>query len=153
MGLRHARNAFLTSIVFLILVCVIAPQVILGESSRGRGEREARVIAGQYIVVLKDSVADADTAEADIVSRVRGVRLASYRSALSGFAARFSEADLAAVMSDPRVAFVSEDREVSIVEDVRGVWRDRRGFSPPPSRSGEHTAEHQSQVKTLFRLL
>jgi len=140
MGLGHAKNVFLTSTIFLILISVIVPQVIFGESFRERGEREERnerIIAGQYIVVLKDSVADADTAEADIVSRVLGTRLASYRSALNGFAARFSETDLEAVMNDPRVAFVSEDREVSIVDvkstsDVRSVWRDRRGFPPPP---------------------
>src|SRR3989344_423548 len=119
MGLGHAKNVFLTSTIFLILISVIVPQVIFGESFRERGEREERnerIIAGQYIVVLKDSVADADTAEADIVSRVLGTRLASYRSALNGFAARFSETDLEAVMNDPRVAFVSEDREVSIVD-------------------------------------
>ena len=89
------------------------------DASRDRGER----IPGQYIVVFKDSVNDADGAEKEILGRTRGERLDSYRSALNGFAARFSESELAGVVDDPRVAFVSEDRVVSIDETraVRGV--------------------------------
>lgn len=80
-----------------------------------RGER----IEGQYIIVFKDAV-DGDAAENDVISRVRGERIASYRSVLNGFSARFSDAELELVKNDPRVAFVSEDRVVSIDQVSRG---------------------------------
>lgn len=81
-----------------------------------RPERPSRegVIPGQFIVVLKDSVADVDAAEADILKLSRGERLESYRHVLTGFAVRMSKEAVAEVAADPRVAFVSEDREVSV---------------------------------------
>src|SRR3989344_5560334 len=98
-------------LAFIGLFAFSLPNTSLGQDRTPRDER----IPGQYIVVLKDSISDVDTAENELLGRVRGERLASYRSALNGFAARFSESELATVTSDPRVAFVSEDREVSIV--------------------------------------
>lgn len=83
------------------------------------GVREARGgdrIPNQYIVVFKDSVTDADAAENDLVGRGRGERLDSYRSVLTGFSARFSDVELAAVKNDPRVAFVSEDRVITTAD-------------------------------------
>ena len=82
-------------------------------SGQGIGER---AIAGQYIVVFNDFVTDPEAVEQEIVSSVRGERLNSYRSVISGFTARFSESELATVQHDPRVAFVSEDREVAIAD-------------------------------------
>src|SRR3989344_1936944 len=94
------------------LVLASLPGSSSGEDNVDRLDRGER-IPGQYIVVLKDSVADVEAAESDILARARGERLDSYRSALNGFSARFSDAELASVQSDPRVAFVSEDRVVS----------------------------------------
>ncbi len=84
-----------------------------------RFDRAGARIPDQYIVVFHDSVADPEAAERDILARVRGERLDSYRSALMGFSARFSEGELATVASDPRVAFISEDRTVSIAQATR----------------------------------
>lgn len=113
-------------------------------------------VAGQYIIVFKDSVADVETAENDIISRVRGERLGSYRHALNGFAARLSDADLEAVQNDPRVAFVSEDRVVSIADstssrqadtararDVSALARESRSGSPAPAASPNISASSQ----------
>src|SRR3990167_9020846 len=85
------QYGFLGAILFAIFVFLTLPQLLFGEDARTREERGARDerIAGQYIVVLKDSV-DADSAEKEIIERVRGERLGSYRHALTGFAARFS---------------------------------------------------------------
>lgn len=121
------------AVVALLGSFVLLPQILLGQDARERADR----IPGQYIVVFKDSVVDVEGAENDLVGRVRGERLASYRNALNGFAARFSETELAAVANDPRVAFVSEDREVSIADArtsrVGSVRYDRRPApSPPP---------------------
>jgi len=76
--------------------------------------RESR-IPGQYIVVFKDGVENVDQVESDLLGKAYGERIASYRTVLDGFAARMSAAQLAAVKSDPRVAFVSEDRVVRAV--------------------------------------
>ncbi len=128
-------GAFLAFFGGFLFVAFSVSAQSLDERVDARAVRGDRV-AGQYIVVFKDSVADVETAENDIVSRVRGERLNSYRSALNGFAARFSEAKLATVTNDPRVAFVSEDREVSITDSLRDVksslHRSRRSEPPPP---------------------
>lgn len=117
-----------------VIILASLPAAISGEDDAARLDQGAR-IPGQYIVVLKDSVTDVDAAENDILHG-RGERLDSYRSALSGFSARFSEAELASVASDPRVAFVSEDRVVSIT-DVRAARsvREIRGSEPQAERS------------------
>lgn len=90
-----------------------------------RPDRTARPldqrIPGQYIVVLKDSVSDVEFAESEILSRTRGERIASYRSAVRGFAARFSDSEIESVKNDPRVLFVSEDRVVSIDQNARPI--------------------------------
>ncbi len=101
------------------------------------------VIAGQFIVVLKDGVSDADAAEQDIVSRTRGERTNSYRTAIRGFSGRFSDADVATMRADERVAFVSEDHIVTLTGDrtdrtdrsatVDMTARESRRWNPKPT--------------------
>ena len=72
----------------------------------------ARMIPGQYIVVLKDGRSSPAAAK---YARTRGAQvLAVYGRALDGYAARLTGAELAAVRADPRVAYVEADRTVSI---------------------------------------
>lgn len=160
-----SQGGFLSAILLVIFSLLIIPQLIFGEDVRERDERAVREarIEGQYIVVLQDSV-DADSAEQEIIARAGGERLGSYRSALTGFAARFSESDLAVVANDPRVAFVSEDRIVSIAESVRvrgarddvGAESHRRKPpppapppSPPPSDESPTTEAVKASLQTL----
>ncbi|MEK9154125.1 MAG: S8 family peptidase [Patescibacteria group bacterium] len=138
----------LVALIFVFLLIFLAvPQIIFGEDvSREIGEK----IPDQYIVVFKDSVSDVETAENELIGRTRGERIGSYRNAINGFAARFSETELAGVLSDPRVAFVSEDREVSILDsqtsrqarnnaarvlntDLSTLSHRSRDTSPPPA--------------------
>ena len=86
---------------------------------------ESRIIPGRYIVVLKDdgsgrtdAQAASDRRQAQQVAsdlnqddKIREVSQ-TYGAALKGFAAEIPAGDLDAVRSDPRVAFVAEDREV-----------------------------------------
>lgn len=74
------------------------------------------IIPGQYIVVFNDTVSDADQVEEELTGRARAERLQSYRYAIRGFSARLSADAAAALASDPRVAFVGEDRTVSIID-------------------------------------
>lgn len=97
------------------LVAFVVSAAVVDDRAARAGER----VPDQYIVVFKDSVSDVDTAENELLGRVRGERLDSYRNVLNGFAARFSDTELSSITQDPRVAFVSEDRVVSIADTVR----------------------------------
>jgi len=86
---------------------------VLGVSLAVAGGAQARVIPGQYIVVLKSDSRSAVVANAH--ARSAGARvLAVYGAALKGYTARLTPAELAEVRADPRVAFVEADRTVSI---------------------------------------
>ncbi len=86
---------------------------VLGVALAVAGGAQARVVPGQYIVVLKADTRSAVVANAH--ARSAGARvLAVYGAALKGYAARLTPAQLATVRADPRVAFVEADRTVSI---------------------------------------
>ncbi len=86
---------------------------VLGVALAVAGGAQARVIPGQYIVVLKADSRSVVVANAH--ARSAGARiLAVYGAALKGYTARLTPAQLAAVRADPRVAFVEADRTVSI---------------------------------------
>jgi len=69
--------------------------------------------AGDYIVVLKDSVASPQQVAIEMSGK-HGLEVSeSYSHALKGFSAKVPANKLAAIKSDARVKFVSEDREIS----------------------------------------
>jgi subtilisin len=75
---------------------------------------KSSVVPGHYIVVLKDAVADSDTV-ADDIGRVHGFAVdLKYSRVMKGFAATFEAGKLKNIKDDPRVAYVVEDREVTI---------------------------------------
>src|SRR5215211_4889673 len=69
-------------------------------------------IPDQYVVVLKDDVRDPGAVARDHANEHAAQVLQSYQHAIKGYAARIPQARLDAVRSDPRVQFVSADREV-----------------------------------------
>jgi subtilisin family serine protease len=76
--------------------------------------RTPRAIPGQYIVVLrKAELAARSERAADVTAalakQVGATVVQSYQHALSGFAAKMSEADARALLADPRVAYIAED--------------------------------------------
>ncbi len=70
-------------------------------------------VAGQYIIVLKDSQ-DSEVTSVGLTRSHGLVRGHVYGHALKGFAATIPANKLQAIKNDPRVEFVSEDRHVSI---------------------------------------
>lgn len=122
---------------------------VFADVDSARAERAGERIPNQYIVVFKDSVGDIDAAENELLARVRGEHLDSYRNALNGFAARFSDAELSTIASDPRVAFVSEDHTVSIA-DAR---RDDVSPSARIERKRGATTEAKSSSATAAQVL
>jgi subtilisin family serine protease len=72
-------------------------------------------IPGQYIVVLKDEAQNPQNV-ANEMAKTHGLSVEHvYTTVLKGFSATVPRAWLERVRSDPRVQFVSEDREVSAV--------------------------------------
>ncbi len=85
-----------------------------GQGKFRRTQAEKR-IPDQYIVVLKDDIADVDL-EAERLSQKHLADRSNghtYKHALKGFSARMSEKQAAKLAADPRVAFVEEDGEVT----------------------------------------
>jgi len=124
--------------------------VVFADSRDERSERpdqEGR-IAGQYIVVLKDSVTDLDAVQTQLIAAGQGEALGSYRHALRGFAARFSDAEIEVIKNDPRVEFVSEDYSVSIMQS-----RDNAGaLARPLARSSPFAVAAQTLPTGIDRI-
>jgi len=107
----------------LLIVGLILSSLFAVATSNAREDEDK--IPGQYIVVFKDSV-DADATTRDLSTKHHFESLHTYSRALKGFAASVSSEEVERIKQDPRVAFVSEDRVVSIAEpsdDNRGVQR------------------------------
>ncbi len=69
---------------------------------------------GKYIVVLKDSVGSPAAVAARQTRSLGGQVGLVYSSALKGYSATLPVASLQALRSDPQVAYVNEDRPVSV---------------------------------------
>ena len=67
-------------------------------------------ISGHYIVVLKDSIASPASVASDLSGRLELDTSQVYDDALNGFAAEIPAEELSAVRSNPKVAFVAQDR-------------------------------------------
>jgi len=102
-----------------ISVAVVVLTAVHGQNNNGNKFRRLRAdkkIANQYIVVLKDDVADVD-GEAHRLSRDFGGDRnngQTYHRALKGFSVRMNEQQAQRLADDPRVAFVEEDGIVSL---------------------------------------
>jgi subtilisin family serine protease len=85
-------------------------------SSKFRRVRADKRIANQYIVVLKDDVADVETEAINLARDFDGDRNGghTYHRALKGFSVRMSEQQAMRLANDPRVEFVEEDGVVSL---------------------------------------
>src|ERR1044072_646656 len=103
-----------------ISVAVVVFTVVHGQNNNGQGKfrrlRPDKKIANQYIVVLKDDVADVD---AEALRRARdfgGYRNEGhpYHKAIKGFSVRMPEQQAARLANDPRVEYVEEDGVVSL---------------------------------------
>ncbi len=80
-----------------------------------KNKSNAEIIPDQYIVVFKDDIDDSEGVTQDLERKHGVLRGHFYKKALKGFSARLSSEKLQKVKADPRVLFVSEDREVSIL--------------------------------------
>ncbi len=100
----------------------VGPDTALGESGATRAAEAAtmapvadEVIPGQYIVVLSEQPAAQARAAADALTSLTADLPAdavshTYEAALTGFAAKLTADEAAALEADPRVAYVEPDR-------------------------------------------
>jgi len=103
--------------------------------------RAGEVVPDQYIVVLHDWV-DRPAVEANIMALQHGLGLLHvYEHALKGFAAVIPAARLDSLRNDARVAFISEDRVVSIAAQnlPTGINRIEADLSSTASGNGGGT--------------
>ena len=73
---------------------------------------QSDTIPGQYIVLLKSSVADADAARQELMWNRRSAIEQTYQYALKGFAAKLSKAEADSLKRNPKVALVQPDLRV-----------------------------------------
>ncbi|HEX2078820.1 MAG TPA: S8 family peptidase [Longimicrobium sp.] len=74
----------------------------------------AVVIPDRYFVVFRDEVANPAALSARLAAAHRGTLHHTYQHAFKGFAATLSPAAVAALRSDPRVAYIEPDHEMRI---------------------------------------
>lgn len=107
----------------LVVLCLALTVLVTVHSQEGGGAQDnekfrrsnaEKRIPGQYIVVLRDNVADVDMEASRLAQNHFGDRSNghTYRWALKGFSVRMSEQRAAKMAQDSRVAFVEEDSEV-----------------------------------------
>ncbi len=108
-------------------------------------------IPDQYVVVLKDYVGDPGAVAREHAQRHGAEVIHTYQHAIKGYAARIPEARLAAVRDDPRVQFVSEDREVkaSAQELPTGVNRIEGDLDTNSTDAGNGNGSVNTNVAVL----
>src|SRR5688500_12943532 len=111
-----------TLALFALTALTVAAVVLTGvhgqnsNSSKFRRQRADKRIANQYIVVLKDDVADVEGEAIRLSRDFGGDRNGAhtYQRALKGFSVRMPEQQALRLADDPTVAFVEEDGIVSL---------------------------------------
>jgi len=108
-------------------VAAIVLTAVHGQNNNGQGkfrrQRPDKKIANQYIVVLKDDVADVDAEALRLARDFGGDRNEghTYHKAIKGFSVRMPEQQAARLANDPRVDYVEEDGVVNLVTTQTGA--------------------------------
>ena len=103
----------------------------LTPSQSGPRHGAIAVIPGQYIVVFRDTVADPVGLAQSLVNAQSGTLLHTYTSALQGFAARLSDAAVAALRQNALIAYVEPDRAGTVPSTwLMAASSDRQRLGP-----------------------
>ncbi len=138
--LKRIGSLFLTMVLLLSAFGSAAART---ETSASTG-----VVHGQYIVVFKDAVTNPAEAASNM-ARQHGLGLLyTYGYAIKGYAATIPAARLAAVKADPRVLFVSEDRQVSIDVQTLPTGIDRIDAEQTATHTNKGTGVHVAVIDT-----
>ncbi|OGK40908.1 hypothetical protein A3A74_01620, partial [Candidatus Roizmanbacteria bacterium RIFCSPLOWO2_01_FULL_35_13] len=94
---------------------------------------EDKIIPDQYIVVYKDSVSNPDSVT-DELEKLHSLKSKfRFSKVLKGYTAVFTPEKLEKVKTDPRVAFVTEDKEITMAQ----WWRRKK--TPTPTQTSTPT--------------
>lgn len=113
-------------------------------------------IPGQYIVVLRDDVADPDGKSLQMSSRQAGAMSHTYHNVIKGFSARLSDAAVKDLLADPDVSYIEEDQvvNVSTTQSPAPSWGldrvDERSLPLSNSYTYNATAAQQSVVRAYI---
>ena len=89
-------------------------------------------IADEYIVVFKDDVVDVAGKANGLLKKGQGQLRRTYGKALKGFSAHMTATEAAEIATDPSVAYVEQDQEMSITEAAASWGLDRIDQSALP---------------------
>lgn len=103
------------------------------------GAPRAMAPAKNYIVVLKDGSSVSRLNKENIFTDFKVQPKNAYKSALRGFSANLTGEDLARLRQDPRVKFISEDREVQITANQFPAINRSPSFSAYPPKQKKPT--------------
>lgn len=122
------KKTFSLFVLVAICVAVVVLTTVHGQDSHSnaaklRRARPDKRIPNQYIVVLKNDVADVESEALRLARDFDGDRAGgfTYHEAIKGFSLRMPEAQAAKLADDPRVAFVEEDAVVNMITTQTGA--------------------------------
>ncbi|MBW2432282.1 MAG: protease inhibitor I9 family protein, partial [Deltaproteobacteria bacterium] len=122
-GVKSLRRP-LTALVLLVgLSLTLTPALAVARVMPRTSPKQT--IAGRYIVVLRDSVADPQAAADRMSKRHRFNLRHVYRRALKGFAAQIPESILPRLKQNSDIAFIEPDRLVYALEQTLPSGVDR----------------------------
>ena len=106
----------------LVVLCLLfSINAFAGGPKEPKVIKAKKKIAGSWIIVLEDRAVDVD-GTADELTRLHGGQLKHlYKAALKGFAAEMTDQAAERIAADPRVKYVEEDSEVSLVSTQSGA--------------------------------
>ena len=110
-------------IVCAALACLASAAAVAQGSPANHPYAQSRPIAGSYIVVFKDSVANPAAEAANALRGVGGQVHHMYSAALKGFSATLPDAALQGILNNPSVAYVEQDQTVSLTgSESNATW-------------------------------
>jgi subtilisin family serine protease len=106
----------LAALVALSAIALFAPgsfaQAVTQPAAQPFGQ--SKPIPGRYIIVFKSSVANPAAAAAGLMQGTGGQLHHTYSAAVKGFAATLPEAALQGIRNNPNVAYIEQDKTVSL---------------------------------------
>lgn len=102
-------------VVFALLFAAVTPAMAAPNAAPLLGTEAQNVLAGRYIVVLKDTVSERQADGVVQIARSSGGQVGfRYSAALKGFAASLPAAALEGLRRNPNVAYIEADQVITI---------------------------------------